>query len=168
MGYSSVCSIKAIGMGVVIITWEFQRLKNVLAMKDAVDAVVECEYTDSSLYVRTTRPLGSQRLHPGHSLILCIWPRYDVPQWVSLAVLLSISQSRLPTFEHDRTFTFAISFDLTAIWLFCFEYTSSSAQSLFLERPCLTSLAVSPTLIESYVSHLYNHSPLYSNMSYND
>ena len=57
-GYSSVCSIKATGMGVVIITWEFQRLKNVLAMKDAVDAVGECEYTDSSLYVRTTRPLG--------------------------------------------------------------------------------------------------------------
>ena len=39
---------------------------------------------------------------------------------------------------------------------------------IFLERPGLTSLAVSPTLIESYVSHHYKHSLLRSNMSYND
>ena len=47
------------GMGVVI-TWEFQRLKIVLATKDEVDAIYvgECEYTESSLYVRTTRPSG--------------------------------------------------------------------------------------------------------------
>lgn len=109
LGGYSVCFIKAIRVGVVIITWEFESLEKVLAMKGAVNAIYvgEREYTDDLFYARTICPLCrfllkdfTRRIHQ-----LClIGLGADAPQWVSLSMLLSISQFRLRTVRTRRIF----------------------------------------------------------------